>query len=233
LEDDRKRGPYDGVAASELQKWPLGSSGGSSEVRAEGEQPHYIRNTIITAVLIILVSLFFISLRESDVDYIVRRDAALKAWQNDVLGKIAQLDEKLSNLELTPGPQGKQGATGPIGPRGPQGVKGDRGPAGEPGPQGAAGPKGEAGPRGLPGLRGLPGPRGDRGMPGPEGRDGAQSTLPIGAIVPFSTKVKPADLAADGWIPYSKDNIQGSPNDATNTAAGLLDKEYRWYEKVR
>ena len=53
-----------------------------------------------------------------------------------------QVDQKIEDIKLTPGPQGPQGAPGPkgdpgqTGPMGPQGPKGDQGEQGPPGPAG-------------------------------------------------------------------------------------------------
>jgi hypothetical protein len=58
---------------------------------------------------------------------------------------VANLQEQIDNIQLTPGPQGE---TGPQGPQGPPGPAGPAGPQGETGPQGPAGPQGETGPPG-------------------------------------------------------------------------------------
>lgn len=55
---------------------------------------------------------------------------------------------RLSDIELTPGPQGRDGEdgeTGPQGVQGPRGVRGHAGPQGERGPRGEQGPAGPAG----------------------------------------------------------------------------------------
>lgn len=70
-------------------------------------------------------------------------------WQNDEVisaERLNAIENGISEIELTPGPQG---ATGPKGDTGAQGPKGDRG---ETGPQG---PKGEVGPAGPQGEKGA------------------------------------------------------------------------------
>jgi hypothetical protein len=51
----------------------------------------------------------------------------------------SNLQDQITNIQLTPGPQSE---TGPAGPAGPQGAKGDTGDTGPTGPQGPAGPAG-------------------------------------------------------------------------------------------
>ena len=53
--------------------------------------------------------------------------------------KLNHLEDSISNIELTPGPQGP---AGPKGDTGLQGPKGEQGPQGERGPQGPAGENG-------------------------------------------------------------------------------------------
>lgn len=70
-------------------------------------------------------------------------------WQDGELithERLNAIENGISEIELTPGPQG---ATGPKGDTGAQGPKGDRG---ETGPQG---PKGEVGPAGPQGEKGA------------------------------------------------------------------------------
>lgn len=57
----------------------------------------------------------------------------------------ADIQDRLSDIELTPGPQGADGEDGEAGPQGAQGPRGLRGHAG---PQGARGPRGVQGPAG-------------------------------------------------------------------------------------
>ncbi len=55
------------------------------------------------------------------------------------------LTEKLSAIQLTPGPQGEPGPTGPQGLKGDTGATGAQGPKGDVGPQGPKGEKGDPG----------------------------------------------------------------------------------------
>lgn len=61
------------------------------------------------------------------------------------------VNQQISIIELTPGPQGPIGPIGPIGPNGPQGEIGPQGPIG---PTGPIGPQGPVGPQGPPGTDG-------------------------------------------------------------------------------
>jgi hypothetical protein len=70
---------------------------------------------------------------------------------------VEYVDEKIENIELTPGPEGPQGPQGIQGPTGPQGPKGDIGPKGETGPKGDTGSQGPIGPEGPKGETGEPG----------------------------------------------------------------------------
>ena len=58
---------------------------------------------------------------------------------------ITKVQDSVTNIQLTPGPQGPQGLRGPQGATGPQGAVGAQGPAGPQGPQGPAGPQGPTG----------------------------------------------------------------------------------------
>jgi hypothetical protein len=92
--------------------------------------------------------------------------------------KINSLEEKLSEIELIPGPKGEVGDKGEIGIQGPRGISGDRGEPGlqgEAGIQGIPGPKGDNGSPGLLGEKGeigLTGERGEKGEDGAKGEDG-------------------------------------------------------------
>ena len=82
----------------------------------------------------------------------------------------------ISNIALTPGPQGETGAAGV------QGVPGATGPAG------AAGVQGETGAAGVQGVPGATGPAGAAGIQGVQGETGAvgadgQDFSPVGASV--------------------------------------------------
>jgi hypothetical protein len=122
-----------------------------------------------------------------------------------VIDGISDLYSQLTNIQLTPGPQGPPGPQGAQGPPGPQGEAGPPGPKGETGPsgpagipglagpqgptgdQGPTGPAGPQGPVGSPGAVGPPGPQGLQGPEGPPGPDlpsGAVITLNVGATAP-------------------------------------------------
>lgn len=77
-----------------------------------------------------------------------------------------QVDQKIRDIELTPGPQGPKGDTGPQGPQGPQGLKGATG---------------ATGPQGLKGDTGATGPQGLKGDTGPAGQNGREIQLQKGA----------------------------------------------------
>lgn len=66
-------------------------------------------------------------------------DKALSAKQGYVL------DQKITTIQLTPGPKGDTGPQGPKGPKGLTGATGPQGPKGDTGPQGPQGPQGPAG----------------------------------------------------------------------------------------
>lgn len=76
-------------------------------------------------------------------------------WQNDEVisaERLNAIENGISKIELTPGPQG---ATGPKGDTGAQGPKGEKGEAGPQGPQGEVGPAGPQGPQGEVGEKGA------------------------------------------------------------------------------
>jgi len=58
------------------------------------------------------------------------------------------LQNQISNIQLTPGPTGAQGAQGDVGGGGPTGTTGPQGAQGAAGPTGAQGPAGATGPQG-------------------------------------------------------------------------------------
>ena len=110
-------------------------------------------------------------------------------WQNDEVisaERLNAIENGISEIELTPGPQG---ATGPKGDTGAQGPKGDRG---ETGPQGS---KGEVGPAGPQGEQGLQGPKGEKGEAGPQGPQGEQ-----GLQGPKGEKGEAGEKGADAVI---------------------------------
>lgn len=91
--------------------------------------------------------------------------------------KLALLDKKLNNIQLTAGPQGPQGEQGLIGPQGITGLQGEQGLPGimgQPGIQGLQGEKGDKGDIGERGEQGTQGERGIQGIPGPQGTSGPQ-----------------------------------------------------------
>jgi hypothetical protein len=47
-----------------------------------------------------------------------------EAWKaiNDLIAKVANLQDQIANIQLTPGPQGETGPAGPQGPQGPTGA---------------------------------------------------------------------------------------------------------------
>jgi hypothetical protein len=66
----------------------------------------------------------------------------------DATSDVHGIETRVSEIELTPGPQGEQGDSGPAGPQGdpgPQGPEGPEGPEGPTGPQGGPGPAGADG----------------------------------------------------------------------------------------
>jgi hypothetical protein len=99
----------------------------------------------------------------------IRDDAGRWRYDGAPIAGLAELADRVAELE-----EGG-GAAGPPGPRGPSGP---RGPEGPPGPEGAAGTQGEAGPPGAPGAQGEPGSPGPQGAAGPAG-EGLDPEWPI------------------------------------------------------
>ena len=107
-------------------------------------------------------------------------------WQDGELithERLNAIENGISEIELTPGPQG---ATGPKGDTGAQGPKGDRG---ETGPQGPKGEVGPAGPQGEQGLQGPAGPQGEKGLQGLQGPAGPQGEKGADAVINKLNKV--------------------------------------------
>ena len=107
-------------------------------------------------------------------------------WQDGELithERLNAIENGISEIELTPGPQG---ATGPKGDTGAQGPKGDRG---ETGPQGPKGEVGPAGPQGEQGLQGPAGPQGEQGLQGPKGEKGEAGEKGADAVINKLNKV--------------------------------------------
>ncbi len=116
-----------------------------------------------------------------------------------------ELKSDVSQIALTPGPEGPQGEQGPPGldagpgadgaqgpagaegPAGPQGADGAPGLDGPAGPQGAEGPQGPAGLDGVPGAEGPAGPQGPAGLDGVPGAEGPAG--PQGEEAPKSDEV--------------------------------------------
>lgn len=92
------------------------------------------------------------------------------------------VNQEISKIELTPGPQGPAGPIGPKGEQGIQGLKGETGVVGPQGPPGKAGVNGEQGPQGLQGPIGPKGEKGEQGIQGLPGKDGVQG--PVGPTGP-------------------------------------------------
>ena len=78
---------------------------------------------------------------------------------------ISTLDNKIENIQLTPGEKGE---------RGEQGIKGDKGEAGRDGKDGLDGKDGKDGKQGLQGKIGLTGAKGDKGDKGDKGERGKE-----------------------------------------------------------
>lgn len=70
---------------------------------------------------------------------------AMIRMKTGTLATVAELNDAIENIELTPGPQGPQGPQGETGPQGPQGEPGPQGPKGDTGATGAKGDKGDKG----------------------------------------------------------------------------------------
>jgi hypothetical protein len=109
----------------------------------------------------------------------------LRQAVGDLQTTTADLQNQISAIASTPGPQGPIGLTGgtgpqgPIGltgPAGPQGNVGSTGPAGATGLQGGAGAAGVNGTNGTDGVDGATGPQGPIGLTGGTGPKGDQGT---------------------------------------------------------
>ena len=82
---------------------------------------------------------------------------------DEVNANFTELETRINNISLTPGPQG---------PVGPQGIPGQNGSNGLNGLDGATGPQGPVGPQGPQGNTGMTGPTGPAGPIGPQGPAG-------------------------------------------------------------
>ncbi|MGB8215765.1 MAG: hypothetical protein WCE94_00525 [Candidatus Methanoperedens sp.] len=143
--------------------------------------------------------------------------------------KIADLQQQINNIQLTPGPQGPvgpKGDTGAIGSQGPKGDTGATGATGETGPAGPIGPIGPMGPIGLTGATGETGPAGATGATGLQGDAGLQGiqgvkgdTGATGAVGPQGPQgpAQPAypvslvmDRSATGTYTVNNINLNGA-----------------------
>src|SRR5262249_35586118 len=84
--------------------------------------------------------------------------AQLAGLHGELANDVANLNQKITSISLTPGPVGPKGDSGPIGPSGRDGIDGQSivGPAGPPGPVGPPGSDGAS----IVGPQGPPGPPG-------------------------------------------------------------------------
>ena len=97
----------------------------------------------------------------------VHQDPDTCALQARIEAIRLELKSEISEIALTPGPQGEQGPEGPQGAQGeqgPQGPQGEQGPEGPQGPEGAQGNDGQEGPQGPEGQRGEEAPKSDEVM---------------------------------------------------------------------
>ena len=145
----------------------------------------------------------------------------VKQWINEAqfgdadftgYAKIDYVDQRLAEIELTPGPQGLQG---------PQGEKGEMGPEGPTGAPGVQGPKGDKGDNGdtfvygdftaeqLESLRGEKGEKGEIGPQGPQGIQGEQGIL--GEVGPQGKQGPQGEMGLPGE--KGEQGIQGPKGD--------------------
>ena len=115
---------------------------------------------------------------------LIKHDNTIKTWTPLLTyhdEQISTINEKIVNIQRTPGPTG---ATGQKGDPGVIGNPGQPGSSGLPGARGGVGNPGAVGPRGLPGEKGDPGANGSqgpRGTQGPSGKAGTPGTSgPVG-----------------------------------------------------
>ena len=120
------------------------------------------------------------------------------------------LQNQISNIQLTPGPTGAQGAQGDVGGGGPIGTTGPQGAQGAAGPTGA---QGDAGPQGTQGIIGPTGAQGDVGAQGPAGATGPQGPAPDTSIFAtlasptFTGTVSTSDLSVTGDITINNSGL--------------------------
>jgi hypothetical protein len=173
------------------------------------------------------------SLTNKSTDVNLGNSNTLYPSQNAVKSYI---DNAISTVELTPGPQGEQGIPGV---QGPQGLKGDPGAVGATGAQGLPGAQGDQGPQGLKGDPGAVGATGAQGLPAAQGDQGPQGlkgdiglTGPAGATGTTGAKGDPGvkgdtgDTGPQGAAgpvgatgpqgPQGEQGIQGPPGSGAN-----------------
>ena len=108
------------------------------------------------------------------IDMINDNNNYIIGYVNDNYTTEDYVNNAISNIELTPGPQGEQGIQGEQGPQGEQGIQGEKGDKGD---QGIQGPQGEKGDKGEQGEIGPMGPQGPQGEQGPAGKDADPADL--------------------------------------------------------
>ena len=152
----------------------------------------------------------------------------------------SEVDTSISNISLTPGPQGE---TGPAGPQGPQGLKGDKGDTGDTGPQGLQGVQGiqgepgQDGATGATGATGAKGDKGDTGDTGPQGPTGPQGLQgavgPQGATGPQGPQGEAGPEGPQGpaGTSYTDTDVDTHLNTSTATSGEVLSwngTDYDW-----
>ncbi len=126
----------------------------------------------------------------------------------EIWEELADLQQHIDEIELTPGPPGPQGSVGPQGPVGSQGPQGPMGAQGSVGPQGPVGAQGPQGPMGAQGPVGPQGPVGAQGSvgpmgpPGPQGPTGLQGPMgPVGPQGATGPQGNPGPMGPQGLPP--------------------------------
>ena len=129
--------------------------------------------------------------------------ATQDALQAEMANRVAAdeaLANSITNISLTPGPQGDQGIQGLIGAKGDQGIQGLTGDVGATGLPGLKGETGAQGDQGLPGSTGAAGPlglAGNDGAPGANGSDGTNGINGVDSTVPGPPGIQ-GPAGADG-----------------------------------
>lgn len=106
------------------------------------------------------------------------------------------VNNRISEIELTPGPAG------------PQGPKGDKGDTGEQGLEGIQGPQGI---QGIQGEQGIQGPKGEQG---PKGDDGAPFTIAkvYSSVSEMNSDFSNTDVAEGQFVIINTDNVDDEDN---------------------